>query len=153
MIREGIFKALHLPNTGMAVTIDIGEHSSHPSNKYDVGKRLALWALAKVYGQDNIPSGPLYTSYKIKNRTIEVSFDHIAEGMFANGDHLQGFAIAGKDKKWVNANAVIKGNLILVSSPEVYDPVAVRYAWADNPICNLYNAAGLPASPFRTDDW
>ncbi len=146
---------LELPNAGMAVIIDIGDAKDiHPKNKQDVGKRLALWALAETYGHDVVYSGPLYKSMEAKDGKIVLHFDHIGGGLVAQGDGpLKGFAIAGADRKFVWADAKIKGNTIIISSDNVADPVAARYAWADNPICNLYNKAGLPASPFRTDTW
>jgi len=154
-LREAQTMTLQLPNTGMATIIDIGEANDiHPRNKQDVGKRLALWALAKTYGRDTVYSGPLYKSMAIQDNKIVLRFDCVGGGLVARGDGpLQGFAIAGQDRKFVWAQAEIKGNTVVVSSEGVAKPVAVRYAWADNPICNLTNQAGLPASPFRTDDW
>jgi sialate O-acetylesterase len=113
---------------------------------------LALNAEAKVYKQKIEYSGPVCKSLKVKGNAAVVTFTH-ADGMVAKGGKLKGFAVAGADKKFVWADAEIKGNTIVVSSKSVAKPVAVRYAWADNPDCNLYNAAGLPASPFRTDKW
>ena len=154
-LREAQSMTLDLPNTGMAVIIDIGEADDiHPKNKQDVGKRLALWALANSYGKDVVYSGPLYTSMERKGSKIVLHFDHVGGGLVAGGDKpLKGFAIAGADQKFVWADARIVGDTVVVGSESVKDPVAVRYAWADNPICNLYNKAGLPASPFRTDAW
>lgn len=154
-LREAQTMALDLPNTGMAVTIDIGDADDiHPKNKQDVGKRLALQALAQVYDYDIVNSGPLYRTYKIENDKIRLYFDHIGTGLIAKGGQtLQGFAVAGEDSNFVWAKAVIEDETVIVSSPNVPKPVAVRYAWADNPLCNLYNQEGLPASPFRTDDW
>jgi len=155
IVQEEMLKALKVPNTGMAVTIDIGMAKNiHPKNKQDVGKRLALWALAKTYGKDNVACGPLYKSMSKQGDKIVVTFDHVGEGLLAKGgEKLKGFAIAGADKKFVWADAKIEGKTVVVSSAEVKDPAAVRYAWAVNPICNLYNQVHLPASPFRTDDW
>ena len=153
-LREAQALTLSLPNTGMAVAIDIGDADDiHPKNKQEVGRRLALNALAKVYDKDIVFSGPMYQSMKIEDSKIRLAFDHAAKGLVARGGVLTGFAIAGADSQFVWANAQIDGETILVSSPEVNSPIAVRYAWADNPLCNLYNSAGLPASPFRTDDW
>ncbi|MBN1559974.1 9-O-acetylesterase [candidate division KSB1 bacterium] len=153
-LREAQTKTLSLPNTGMAVIIDIGEADNiHPGNKQQVGRRLALNALARVYGQDIVYSGPLYKSMRLEGDKIRLNFDHVDGGLLARGGDLTGFAIAGQDSNFVWADAVIDGETIIVSSPNVANPLAVRYAWADNPICNLYNAEGLPASPFRTDDW
>jgi len=118
-----------------------------------VGRRLALIALAKTYGE-NIPySGPVYLSQKINGNKIELSFTHTNGGLSAKGDTLKGFTIAGADKLFHPATAVITGDKITVASTDVASPIAIRYAWANNPTCNLYNGAGLPASPFRTDDW
>ena len=154
-LREAQLLTLSLPNTGMAVTIDIGEERDiHPKNKQDVGKRLALNAMNLVYGQDVEYSGPIYKSKTVDGDKIKLIFDHVGEGLAAkDNEKLLGFAIAGEDKKFTWADAVIDGETVLVSSPYVSKPVAVRYAWAINPICNLYNKAGLPASPFRTDEW
>jgi len=154
-LREAQLMTLALPNTGMAVIIDIGEADNiHPKNKQDVGKRLALWALARSYGKKLVYSGPIYKSMKIKGNEIILYFDHVGGGLIAASDEpLKGFAIAGADRKFVWADAKINGDNIVVSSGEVSAPVAVRYAWADNPVCNLYNEEGLPASPFRTDNW
>jgi len=153
-LREAQTMTLEHPNTGMAVIIDIGEATNiHPKNKQDVGKRLAFWALANTYDKDIVSSGPLYTSMEKKRRRIVLHFDHVGGGLVAKGDKLEGFAIAGEDRQFVWANARIMGETVVVSSKKVPEPVAVRYAWADNPVCNLYNEAGLPASPFRTDTW
>jgi sialate O-acetylesterase len=154
-LREAQFMTLSSPNTGMATIIDIGEaRDIHPKNKQDVGKRLALWALAKTYGQDIVYSGPLYKSMEIKDNQVILHFDHIGSGLVAgDGEPLKGFAIARADRKFVWADAKIEGDTVIVSSDQVPEPVAVRYAWADNPVCNLYNKDGLPASPFRTDQW
>ncbi|MCL4401193.1 MAG: sialate O-acetylesterase [Acidobacteria bacterium] len=154
VVREGMMKSLRVRNTGMAITIDIGEPGNiHPKNKQEAGRRLALWALGSVYGQKGATSGPLAAGHKVKGSEIEVSFTHADGGLVAKGGELKGFLIAGADKKWAPATARIAGKGVMVSSPQVSEPVAVRYAWADNPECNLYNGAGLPASPFRTDDW
>lgn len=153
-LREAQLMTLELPHTGMAVAIDIGEADDiHPKNKQEVGRRLALNAEATVYFQDKEFSGPIFSGAQPEEGRIRLSFRH-AEGLKAqDGGALKGFAVAGEDKKFVWAEAKIEGDHIVVSSPEVPKPVAVRYAWADNPECNLVNAAGLPASPFRSDDW
>ncbi|MEO7214914.1 sialate O-acetylesterase [Mucilaginibacter sp.] len=145
---------LALPNTGMAVAIDIGEGADiHPKNKQEVGRRLALIALAKNYGQSDVYTGPVYKSSKIIGSAISIKLKN-AEGLNAKGGGaLTGFIIAGADQKFYWADAVIDGDKVTVSSPNVKNPVAVRYAWANNPVCNLVNGAGLPASPFRTDSW
>jgi sialate O-acetylesterase len=153
-LREAQTMTLSLPNTGMATIIDIGDAKDiHPQNKQDVGKRLALNALAKDYRKQVAYSGPMYKSHTVDGNTVKLRFDHTDGGLEAHGEKLAGFAVAGEDKKFVWADATIKGKTILVSSPDVPNPVAVRYAWADNPEATLYNGAGLPAVPFRTDDW
>jgi len=153
-LREAQTKALGLPNTGMAVTIDIGEmFDIHPRNKQDVGYRLALAAKKIAYGQNIVYSGPLYKSYEINGSDVEIAFDHVGKGLMVKGDKLTGFQIAGTDKKFYWADAQIVGGEVFVSSDKVKQPVAVRYGWAINPECNFYNKNGLPASPFRTDDW
>ena len=153
-LREAQTMALKTPATGMAVIIDVGEAKSiHPLNKQDVGKRLALNALARVYGEPVEYAGPMYDHLTVEDGSIRLHFTH-AEGLKTPGAaKLVGFAIAGEDKNFVWADARIDGETVVVSSSQVAKPVAVRYAWADNPECNLYNAADLPASPFRTDDW
>ena len=153
-LREAQTMALNLPKTGMAVTIDVGEmFDIHPRNKQEVGHRLALAAKKIAYGQKLVYSGPLYKSYEIKGSDVEIAFDHVGKGLQVKGDKLTGFQIAGKDKKFYWANAQIVGGEVFVSSDNVKVPVAVRYGWAINPECNLYNKNGLPASPFRTDNW
>ena len=153
-VREGMLKSLAVTNTGMGVAIDIGMADNiHPINKQEVGRRLALWARANVYGEKIPFSGPLPAGHKISGGEINLSFTHADGGLVAKDGELSGFVIAGADKKWHWARARIEGKQVIVSSPEVKSPVAVRYAWADNPNCNLYNGAGLPASPFRTDAW
>jgi len=175
-LRMAQLKALSIPRTGMAVTIDVGSRIIHPGNKQDVGTRLALWALAKDYGQtDLVYSGPLYKGMKVESGKIRISFDHVGSGLMighkegygpakdattlpakAEGEQpeLNSFGIAGADKQWFAADAVIEGPTVLVSSTNVPSPVAVRYAFNTYPLgCNLYNREGLPASPFRTDDW
>ena len=146
--------ALALPHTGIAVTIDIGEPTDiHPKNKQDAGRRLALAALGIVYGKKIVYSGPRYRSCTLEKSCIRISFDHIGGGLVIKGKALESFAVAGKNRKFLRADAAIEGKTVVVSSDKVRKPVAVRYAWAENPACNLYNKEGLPASPFRTDDW
>jgi sialate O-acetylesterase len=153
-LREAQSMTLSLARTGMAVIIDIGEADDiHPKNKQDVGSRLALWALAKTYGRELVYSGPTYKSMDIDGNKVALHFKHTGGGLEAKGGLLKGFAIAGADRKFVWADAKIEGDTVVVSSEKVAEPVAVRYAWANNPVCNLYNAEGLPASPFRTDIW
>jgi sialate O-acetylesterase len=154
-LREAQSMALQLPHTGMAVAIDVGEAADiHPKNKQDVGKRLALSALHRVYGlKDVVPSGPLYAGATVEGNKMRVRFTHTDGGLLARDGELTGFAIAGTDRKFVWATAQIEDSTVLVWNDKVPRPVAVRYAWANNPVCNLYNKAGLPASPFRTDNW
>jgi sialate O-acetylesterase len=173
-LREAQNSALSLPKTGMAVTIDLGEEDIHPRNKKDVGERLAAVALVKTYGKTMPYSGPVYTGVKKAGAKLVVSFSHTEGGLVAKpvpathvvtgtktaplvrnspDSQLEGFAICGADKKWVWAQAKIVGETVEVWSEKVSDPLAVRYAWAINPTCNLYNGAGLPAGPFRSDDF
>lgn len=154
-VREAMLKTLSVKNTGMATTMDVGEPKNiHPKRKQEVGHRLALWALGTVYGKpvDSI-SGPLPSGSEVRGSEMVVTFKHADKGLHAKDGDLRGFEVAGADKQWKPASAKIEGDKIIVSSPEVLPPVAVRYAWANNPECNLFNGAGLPASPFRTDDW
>jgi sialate O-acetylesterase len=153
-LREAQAMALALPRTGMATAIDIGEADDiHPKNKTDVGLRLALAARRVVYGENVVASGPTFADSVLDGRAIRVSLKDAAGLTTRDGAAPRGFAIAGRDRKWRPAAAAIEGEAVLVSSPEVAAPVAVRYGWADNPPVNLVNAAGLPAVPFRTDDW
>lgn len=153
LVREGMLRTLKLPNTGMATTMGIGETADiHPKNKQDVGRRLAFWALGKVYGQTVASiSGPLFARAEVKGSEVVCSFTHADQGLVAKGGELTGFVIAGADQKWMPAQAKIAGSTVIVSSPDLKAPAAVRYAWAADPACNLFNGAGLPASPFRTD--
>jgi len=154
-LREAQALTLSQPNTAMACIIDIGDAKDiHPSNKQEVGRRLALSANKLVYKQNCVASGPMYKSYKKEGNRVRISFTNTAAGLVSrDGRETTGFAIAGKNKQFYWAKAAIEGNEIVVYSEKVSDPVAVRYAWADNPECNLMNSAGLPAVPFRTDDW
>lgn len=143
-------------NTGMVVTTDIATTDNiHPPNKQDVGKRLALWALAHVYGRDDVVcSGPIYKSHEVVGDKIRIEFDHVGGGLKARGGgELTHFTIAGENQEFVPAEAEIVADAIVVSSDEVKSPVAVRFAWNDTAQPNLVNESGLPASPFRTDDW
>ncbi len=167
-IREAQRKALEIPHTGMAVITDIGEAGDiHPRNKQDVGWRLSQWALHQTYDKkDLVPAGPLFKCQKIEDASIRLSFDHVGSGLMvgkkeglqptakvADGK-LAHFAIAGEDKKWFWAEATIDGETVVVKSSDVPKPVAVRYGYTINPAtANLYNKEGIPASPFRTDDW
>lgn len=155
-LREAQRMALSLPNTGMAVTMDIGDPGNiHPRQKKPVGDRLALIALANDYGRkDLVYSGPLYKSYTVEGDRIRLQFDHVGSGLTSrDGKELTHFNIAGDDKQFVDAKAVIDGNTIVVSSLDVPTPVAVRFGWGHADITNLSNKEGLPASSFRTDNW
>ena len=165
-LRESQTEALSLDGTGMAVIIDIGEANDiHPKNKQEVGRRLALAARAKTYGEKVEYMGPMYSGYQIEGNKIRINFEGTKGGLMASnyaaiangeknsGEELKGFTIAGPDRQFHWAKARIEGNSVVVWSDEVPMPQAVRYAWADNPIANLYNGIGLPASPFRTDKW
>ncbi|MET0552956.1 MAG: sialate O-acetylesterase [Vicinamibacteria bacterium] len=153
-LREAQAMTLALPRTGMATAIDIGESADiHPKNKADVGLRLALAARGVVYGEAVAASGPVLGDSAIDGRAIRVFFKHAAGLATRDGSAPRAFAIAGRDRKWRPATAAIDGETVLVSSPDVPAPVAVRYGWADDPPVNLVNGAGLPALPFRTDDW
>ena len=165
-LREAQLMSLRLPKTGMAITIDVGDPKNvHPADKFDVGQRLSLVARKVAYGEKIVASGPLYQDFKIeKEGKIRLTFKETGSGLVIGQspwyaptvtpfpkDKLIGFFIAGSDKKWVEADAQIDGNSVIVSSQQVANPVAVRYGWANSPRCNLYNKEGLPASPFRTD--
>ena len=151
-LREAQTLTLREPHTGMAVAIDIGEANDiHPKNKQDVGQRLARHALAKVHGRPVVCHGPLYRSHRVEGDTIRIEFDYAAGLKTNDGKPVKGFAIAGTDGKFEWAEARIDGATVLVRSDRVREPVAVRYAWVNNPAVNLYNADDLPASPFRTD--
>ncbi|MBL9170795.1 MAG: hypothetical protein JNN07_23890 [Verrucomicrobiales bacterium] len=144
----------NLRNVGMAVITDIGDQKDiHPKKKEPVGARLALAARRITYGEKLVHSGPEYRSMRKKKGAIVLSFDHVGKGLMAQGGELKGFAIAGKDRKFVWAQARIEGDRVVVSSPQVPEPEAVRYGWADFPVVNLWNVDGLPATPFRTDDF
>jgi sialate O-acetylesterase len=164
-VREGQQKTLALANTGMAVITDVGEVGDvHPTNKLIPGNRLALVARKQVYGEKVVASGPIYKSMKVDGNKIIISFNEINKGLVAAGlvgddvintdsQDLKGFGIAGADHKFVWAKATIQGNKVVITADGVTNPEAVRYNWADNPPGNLYNKDGLPARPFRTDDW
>ncbi len=152
LVREAMLKTLELPKTGMAITIDIGDEKDiHPKNKQDVGRRLAAWALGTVYGQKVATSGPLPAGHQVRGSEVVLSFKHTDGGLIAKGGELKGFVIAGADQQWKPAQARIEGDQVIVTSTDVKQPTAVRYAWENWPTCNLYHGAGLPASPFRTD--
>lgn len=154
-LREAQTQALSVPNSGMTINLDVGEEKDiHPKNKQAIGHRLALWARAKVYGEKIEWSGPLYDSHAIKGREVAIQFTH-ADGLKTTdgGAVVKGFIIADESHHWQWAEARIDGKQIIVSHPSIQSPTAVRYAWANNPEVNLVNSAGLPAGPFRTDDW
>jgi len=154
-LREAqLLTSLHVPNTGMVVTMDIGDpRDIHPRNKLDVGQRLALWALARTYGQTGFEhAGPVYESITTEGSTLVLRFGH-AEGLHSRGGVPKGFEIAGEDRVWHAAGAIIEGDTAILSAYGVERPVAARYGWDDADEPNLFNGAGLPASPFRTDDW
>ena len=143
-----------VPNTGLAVTIDLGDPGNlHPPRKKEVGERLALWALGTTYGQGIVYSGPLYEWMKVEGNQVRIEFRLFGSQLAALGGTLKGFSVAGQDRKFHWANARIEGDAVIVSSVDVESPAAVRYDWANSPDGNLYNTQGLPASPFRTDDW
>jgi sialate O-acetylesterase len=150
-IREAQRRSLALANTGMAVTIDIGDAENiHPSDKQDVGHRLALLARAISYGENIEDSGPLFRQAVPEGAQMRIWFDHVGDGLFVRGDSLQGFEVAGSDGKFVSAEAKLSGESVIASSSLVPSPLYVRYGWAADPHCNLYNQAGLPASPFTS---
>jgi sialate O-acetylesterase len=152
-LRDAQRQTLSLANTGMAVTIDIGTPDDiHPKNKQDVGMRLALAARALTYGEKIEYSGPLFRQVTPEGSSLRLWFDHVGGGLTAKGGSLTGFEIAGADRKFVPAEAAFEGATIVVSSPSISAPVSVRYAWSDDPRCNLYNADGLPASPFHSGE-
>jgi sialate O-acetylesterase len=152
-LREAQRQSLSLANTGMAVTIDIGNPDNvHPTDKQDVGLRLALAARVVAYGEKIEDSGPVFGHAAREDTALRVWFDHTTGGLKAKSGALKGFEIAGADRKFVAADARIEGASIVLSNATVATPVYVRYAWADNPDCNLYNGEGLPASPFRSAD-
>jgi hypothetical protein len=150
LVRESMLQSLSVPNTGMAVTVDVGDPKDiHPKDKQTVGHRLAQWALGSVYGRQVASSGPLPAGFEVRGHDVVVRFTHVDGGLVPKGGDLRGFEIKSADGKWAKATAKVSGDAVIVSSPDVKSPAAVRYAWADNPDCNLYNGAGLPASPFR----
>ena len=154
-LREAQLLTLHLEKTGMAEAIDIGDAKDiHPKNKQEVGRRLSLIARSKTYNEDILFSGPIYDSYRIEGNKIRISFKFADKGLKTpNGEILKGFAIAGLDHQFHWATAQISGTDVILSCKDIENPIAVRYGWAANPVCNLFNSADLPASPFRTDDW
>jgi sialate O-acetylesterase len=155
-LREAQTRALSVPDTGMSINLDIGDAGNiHPLNKQEIGHRLALWARAKVYGERLPYSGPLYERHEIKGSEVVIHFNHTDGGLKTSdgSSELKSFAIADEAQHWHWGKARIDGDQVLVSHPDIKTPTAVRYAWANNPEVNLINGAGLPAGPFRTDDW
>ena len=153
-LREAQLLATKTAKIGLAVITDLGEENDiHPKKKAPVGERLALAARGLAYGEKIEYSGPVYKNLKMKKNEPIVSFDHTGQGLEARGGELKGFSICGADRKFVWGKAEIVGNTVVVTSPEVEKPVAVRFGWADYPVVNLWNKDGLPASPFRTDDF
>lgn len=155
LLREAQLQVTREPEVGMAVAIDTGEpYNIHPRNKHDVGYRLAQWALARTYGRAIVPAGPVYSRMTLEGDRLRLHFNHADAGLVARDGALKTFYIAGTDRHFVEAEATIEGATVVVNSGRVREPVAARYAWADNPAgCNLYNSEGFPASPFRTDTW
>ena len=154
-LREAqLLTARSVPRVALAVTLDAGEDHIHPRNKRPVGERLAGLALARVYGQSLVSSSPLYAGYAIEGDTVRVRFTECGTGLCPlDGARLRGFVLAGVDRKFVPAEATIAGDVVIVRSDRVAAPVAVRYAWAEFPDCNLGHREGVPASPFRSDSW
>nr|WP_281388080.1 sialate O-acetylesterase [Puniceicoccus vermicola] len=155
-IREAQASVLDLPGTGMAVTLDVGQPNNiHPPEKKTVADRLARLALSRTYGLELVDQGPVFSGAEAEGSGLRLTFDHIGSGLRSmNGEKLENFEIAGEDRKFFPAEATIDGDTVLVSSPEVLSPVAVRYAYENNPTnINFYNEEGLPAAPFRSDDW
>jgi sialate O-acetylesterase len=154
-MRDAQRRCLTQPDTGMAVTMDIGDPADiHPTNKQEVGRRLALWALAKTYGRaDVVHSGPLYREHSLEGSQVRVHFDSLGPGLIEGGDHITGFEVAGEDRRFRRASARIDGDNVLVWSSEVTRPVAVRYGFAAASQPILFNKSWLPAAAFRTDDW
>lgn len=153
-MREAQTLTLNQPNTGMACIIDLGNPDNiHPTNKSDVGYRLALVAEKEVYYRDLVATGPVFKNFKVESESVTIEYTSIGSGLVVKGAELKGFAVAGADQKYYWAAATIKGNTVVVKSDKVPHPVAVRYAWDDNPAATLFNKEGLPALPFRTDNW
>jgi len=166
-LREAQAKALALPNTGMAVAIDVGDKKDiHPKNKIAVARRLALVAGHVAYGENTVCTGPTFDSVKTEGDHLRVVFTNVGSGLVMSAApqlpgvpiaptpvELKGFEIAGTNRQWFVAKAAIDGSTVIVACDQVAAPVAARYAWGDFPPCNLYNKEGLPAVPFRTDDW
>ncbi|MFZ4456883.1 MAG: sialate O-acetylesterase [Bacteroidales bacterium] len=154
IVQEAQLKASQtVSKTALVVTMDVAESDVHYKNKQPIGERAFKAAMNLAYGKNIEYCGPIYKSMKVDGDKVVLDFTHLAGGLVQKGDTLKGFVVAGEDKKFVFAEAKIKGNSVVVSSPKVLKPVAVRYGWADFPAVNLFNKEGIPASPFRTDDW
>ena len=155
LLRESQTAALSLPRTGQAVIIDVGEAADiHPKNKETVGQRLALVGLKVAYGRAVEASGPTFRGFKVANGKAIITWDHAAGLTSKTPEDLKGFAIAGADRRWVWAQARLEGDRVVAWSDRVPDPVAVRYAWSNSPEgLSLTNGSGLPAAPFRSDNW
>jgi sialate O-acetylesterase len=154
LLREAQTETLDLPQTGQAVTIDIGNPDDiHPTNKQDVGRRLALLARNRVYGITGNDTGPTFAGCTREGAALRVKFTHASDGLVAHDQPAQSLEIAGADRVFYPAKAQIVRDTLLVSAPEVTEPVAVRYAWTNAPVANLFNGSGLPAAPFRSDRW
>jgi sialate O-acetylesterase len=153
VLRESQLHALRLPNTGMVVSVDIGDGDLHPKDKKPFGNRLAALALHHIYHHKQVSEGPLLKEARTIEDTVVLSFDYAETGLLFKGDTAKGFAVAGPDKKFYWAQASIRANKVFVYSSQVKNPKAVRYGWGENPASSLFNNAGWPASPFRTDDW
>jgi sialate O-acetylesterase len=154
-VREAqMLTARTVPHTDIATTVDTGDADNiHPTEKLPVGERLALLALREVYGKDIVSQGPVFARTEIMPGGLRLHFTHTESGLVTKGDTLGEFSIAGADRVWHWAHAKLDGDTVIVSSADVPAPVAVRYAWQSNPLATLFNGAGLPAEPFRTDDW
>ena len=154
-LREAQLLSTRVENTGMAVTMDVGDPDDiHPGDKRTVGQRLSLWALARTYGRDDVEcTGPVYRSMSVEGKSVRLRFDHVGDGLLVRNGPLKHFTVAGADRVFVEARARVDGGSIVVSSDAVTDPAAVRFCWGAADESNLFNSAGLPASSFRTDDW
>jgi len=154
-LREAqLFATKELPKVGMAVITDVGDEKDiHPRKKEPVGARLALAARSIAYGEPIEYSGPIFKGKDLKGNKIVLHFDHVGEGLEARGGNLKGFSICGEDHRFYWGRATIEGDTVVVTNPEIAEPIAVRYGWADFPVVNLWNKNGLPASPFRTDNF
>jgi sialate O-acetylesterase len=153
-LREAQTQTLALPQTGQAVAIDLGDPNDiHPANKQEVGRRLALLAKNRIYGLTTADSGPTFVAATREGSALRVTFTHASDGLVAHDRPVQSLELAGADRVFRPATAQIVRDTLLVSAPDVREPVAVRYAWSNAPDANLFNGSGLPALPFRSDNW